>query len=270
MRFILIRTGSIVYDAYQHVCAGDVIVMAPEAQCRFEPEGLTTVTTAEADMDLVSDLVRWRFAARLAARTDAADMLTCRYPDPVFAVRMGEERMGMISPQVDELVSLTIDRQFGNRFYRFVSDLTAMLDTILPVLVPSARGNATETRVRPAFAGRTCTGTQPQRHEARTIALAFRKNLSKRWSLAELAELVHLSPSQVRRVMIASYGQTPLAYLNRLRAEESARLLRETNIALVSAYREVGWASRSYAVRVFTEVVGMKPSEYARRHRPAE
>lgn len=218
-------------------------------------------------MDLVADLVRWRFAARLAARADAADMLTCRYPDPVFAVRMGEERMGMISSQLDELVSLTIDGHFGSRFYRFVSDLTAVLDTILPSLVSLARGDPAEARVGPAFAGRTCASNEPQRHEARTIALAFRKNLARRWPLAELAELVHLSPSQVRRVMIASYGQTPLAYLNRLRAEELARLLRQTDIALVSAYREVGWMSRSYAGRVFTEVVGLRPSEYARRHR---
>lgn len=267
MRFILVRTGSLICNKHNLVKAGDVVIMAPDARCSFEPEGQATVTTIEANMDLIADLFRWRFTATLATRVDAADMLTCRYPDPVFTVPLGEERMGMISPHADNLVTLTIDEHAATRFYRLVSDLTAVLDVLLVGLLPLAQSGHGKASMSPTCAGRRSEGIGARRDEARTIERAFTSDVARSWHLAELAELVHLSPSQVRRVMIASYGRTPLAHLNRLRAEELARLIRETDISLTTAYHRVGWVNRAHAARMFAQVLGMRPAEYAQRYR---
>lgn len=70
-----------------------------------------------------------------------------------------------------------------------------------------------------------------------------------RCRLHELAGAVHLSPSQIGRVFVDAYGKTSMTYLTTLRAEHPAHLLRETDVPIEEAMREVGWHSRGHAAR---------------------
>lgn len=81
---------------------------------------------------------------------------------------------------------------------------------------------------------------------------------------------MHLSPSQIGRVFVDAYGKTPMTYLATVRAEHLARLLRDTNLPIEPAMRQVGWHSRGHAARVFRQVVGVTPTRYRqllRKHR---
>lgn len=80
------------------------------------------------------------------------------------------------------------------------------------------------------------------------------------WTLDELAAQVHLSPSQLSRVFTDAYGKTPSAYLTMLRAERLARLLRETDLPIEAAMRQVGWRSRGHAAQQFRKYVGLTPA----------
>ncbi|MCV7695045.1 helix-turn-helix transcriptional regulator, partial [Micrococcus luteus] len=102
----------------------------------------------------------------------------------------------------------------------------------------------------------------PLRAEARAAADRLRDQPARRWTLAELAESVHLSPSQLGRVFVDAYGKTPMTYLATLRAEHLARLLRETDLPIEVAMREVGWHSRGHAARLFRRCVGASPTRY--------
>jgi AraC-like DNA-binding protein len=73
---------------------------------------------------------------------------------------------------------------------------------------------------------------------------------------------VHLSPSQLGRVFVDAYGKSPMTYLMTLRAERLARLLRETDLPIEEAMREVGWRSRGHAARLFRQAVGVTPTQY--------
>lgn len=77
-----------------------------------------------------------------------------------------------------------------------------------------------------------------------------------------LAEQVHLSPKQLSRIFVETYGKTPLAYLTMLRVEVMARLLRETDLTIAAAGRAVGWDSRSRAAEAFRQCVGVTPQRY--------
>lgn len=73
---------------------------------------------------------------------------------------------------------------------------------------------------------------------------------------------MHLSPSQLGRLFVDAYGKTPMTYLSTLRAERLARLLRETDLPVEAAMRQVGWYSRGHAARMFRQAVGVTPNRY--------
>lgn len=268
LRLLLVRAGSIVFDETGHANVGDVIVVAPGGRCRLEPEELTAVTIVAVDADLLFDLVRWRFGRTLAARSDASDFLSGRYPSLVWRVRLPQDWIRSTSPWIDELAALTDEHAFIDRFYRLIADLSMLLDALLPHLAPTSSSTLPDGHVSPAVPGGTASARGVIcRVEARHIDALFHRDLRRDWTLRQLAEIVCLSPSQVRRVMVASYGRTPLAHLNRLRAEEAARIIRSQDVTLMAAFRRVGWSNRGYAARVFTQVVGITPQQYAAHHR---
>src|SRR5699024_11471119 len=87
----------------------------------------------------------------------------------------------------------------------------------------------------------------PLRAEARQAAELLDQVPAEQWTLAALAARVHLSPSQLSRVFTEAYGKTPLTYLTMVRAERLAKSLRETNLPIEAAMRQVGWHSRGHA-----------------------
>lgn len=102
----------------------------------------------------------------------------------------------------------------------------------------------------------------PLRTEAREVVELLRSEPAERWTLATLASAVHLSPSQLGRVFTDAYGKSPMTYLVTIRAEQLARLLRETDMPIEEAMRQVGWHSRGHAARMFRQAVGVTPTRY--------
>lgn len=84
------------------------------------------------------------------------------------------------------------------------------------------------------------------------------------WRLADLAELVHLSVSQLGRAFNRDFGISPMHYLARVRAHKLARLLAESDLPIGVAMSQVGWRSRGHAARQFTAIMGISPSTYRR------
>lgn len=88
--------------------------------------------------------------------------------------------------------------------------------------------------------------------------------LDRRWSVSELAGAVHLSPSQLRRLFVASFGKSPIAYLTMLRAERMTHLLKVTDSPISVIAASVGWSDPDFAARQFRRSLGVSPSEYRR------
>lgn len=270
VKLIFVRAGSAwLFSEFgeRPVKVGDVVLLAANTLCGAEPEDWVTVTTLYLDRDYVVDQVFWQHAAILADRLEAKDFMAARYAEPAQVLRLGEHRAGCLMPWLDELGRLSLDGPAPKRFYRMQALLFAVLDVVAPFVATTAVRRS-PTQRRATWPGAPALRwLAPLRTEARTAADLLREDPARSWTLAELADAVHLSPSQLGRVFVEAYGQTPMTYLTALRAEHLARLLRETNLPIEQAMAKVGWHSRGHAARLFRQAVGLTPTGYRRRSR---
>ena len=86
-------------------------------------------------------------------------------------------------------------------------------------------------------------------------------------SAAELAEICHLSESQLRRHFIAAYGMPPIAYRNFMRCKIAAQLLVRTDLSISEISEKVGFSCTSDFYRAFMKHHSVSPSEYRNRRR---
>ncbi|MFD1544180.1 helix-turn-helix transcriptional regulator [Nonomuraea guangzhouensis] len=120
-------------------------------------------------------------------------------------------------------------------------------------------GGAAASLGEPAARG---AGTHP------AVLLAVRElegDPRRSWSVDDLAALAHVSSAHLARTFTAQLGISPMAYLNRLRAERAAALLIETDLPVAAIGRQVGWSDPNYASRRFRQSFAMSPSDYRAR-----
>lgn len=265
VKVIFVRDGSaFLFSEFgqQPVKVGDVILLGANVLCGGEPEGQITLTTIYLDTDYVLDQVRWQYAGFLEDRLKAQGFADTIYTEPAQILRIGEDRVGMLTPWLDELVALSIDGDFVAHYYRMQALWFQIVNVITPFIrvSPVRVSSLQRAHIRPTLPrGRPFT---PLRAEARQIATLLRESPERRWTLDELAARVHLSSSQLSRVFVEAYGKTPLAFLTMVRAEQLAKYLRETDLPVATARQKVGWHSRSHATELFRQYVGLTPGSY--------
>jgi AraC family transcriptional regulator, L-rhamnose operon transcriptional activator RhaR len=89
--------------------------------------------------------------------------------------------------------------------------------------------------------------------------------LTRHWTLRELADELHLSPGYLLRLFKSSTGMPPMAYLARRRAETAAGLLLHTDQPVTQIGRSVGWADQNYFARRFKAHFGLSATAYRSR-----
>ena len=265
VKVIVVRSGSaILFSEFgqKPVNVGDAVILGANVLCGSEPEGHITVTTIYLDTDYVIDQVFWQHAGLLQDRLEAQVFAETVYSEPAQILRLGEERAGMLMPWLDELVERSIDGGFVRNFYRMQAVWFSIAHVIAPfVKVSPVRISASQrAHIRPTLPRHRQFA--PLRAEARRAAELLHQAPAEHWTLDALAARVHLSPSQLSRVFTDAYGKTPLAYLTMLRAEHLAKSLRETDLPIETAMREVGWRSRGHAAQQFRKYVGLTPTRY--------
>ena len=90
-------------------------------------------------------------------------------------------------------------------------------------------------------------------------------DLVRQWTLAELADEVHLTPGHIVRLFKGATGLTPMAYLARVRAEHAAVLLMHSDAPVTGIGRAVGWADQNYFARRFKAHYGLSATTYRKR-----
>jgi AraC-like DNA-binding protein len=268
VKVIIVRDGTaIVFSEFgqKPVRPGDVVLLAANTLCASAPEGHVTVTSVSLDPDYLLDQVRWQFAGVLRDRLDAQGFADAIYTEPAQILRLGEDRAGMLTPWLDELVALSIERQFSRDYFRIQALWFSITHVIAPYIKvsPVRVSSSQRAHIRPTLP--RDRRFAPLRAEARHAAELLREAPAHRWTLEDLAAQVHLSSSQLARVFVEAYGKTPLAFLTMVRAEHLARYLRETDMSVATAMREVGWHSRSHATELFRQYVGLTPGQYRQK-----
>ena len=92
------------------------------------------------------------------------------------------------------------------------------------------------------------------------------RNLDKKITAAELAELVHVSPSYFGTFFKNNYGKSHKAYITELRMKNAMSLLLSTDNSITAISEECGFVSVSNFVKAFKEYWGEHPLEYRKKH----
>jgi AraC-like DNA-binding protein len=86
---------------------------------------------------------------------------------------------------------------------------------------------------------------------------------------AEVAALVHMSPTSFSRFFRGVMGRTLTDYVNQLRVETACALLTATSLPVTEVAARSGYRNLSNFNRRFREAKGLRPTEYRAAHRPA-
>ena len=265
VRLVFLRSGTaIVYSEFgeQPVRPGDGFLLGANVLSGCHPEEPVTTTTVFLDFDYLVDKVFWQHSAVLADRLEACELLEGPYVEPAQLLRLSAEDFDRVFPRLDELTELSSCEEDSVVFFEIEQILLSVLQVIVSYIEVSAIRRSAHQRHTTTPSPPRRRVQRPLRPEARAAAEMMRSDFTRRWGLAELAETVCLSVPQFHRVFMDAYGKTPQTYLTMLRAEELARLLRETDLPIEVAMRKVGWNTRGHAARFFRQYLGVTPARY--------
>ncbi len=142
----------------------------------------------------------------------------------------------------------------------------AMLDTIRLARQPQAESldlavNAFE---RALLWINSANNTRALDERVRQAVELMAKNLHEPFALAGLARACGLSVSRLAHLFREQIGLPPQQYLEELRLQRAAQLLRSTGLRIGEIASESGYAGAFYFSARFHRKFGMSPSEYRR------
>ncbi|EJM72751.1 helix-turn-helix domain-containing protein [Pseudomonas sp. GM55] len=99
----------------------------------------------------------------------------------------------------------------------------------------------------------------------RRITAWMAEHLAEEFSLALLAEQAGMSEYHFNRLFKRAVGIAPSQYQIKLRIDTARRLLRETEMTVITIANEVGYSNPSHFSRIFRKDTGFSPSDYRRQ-----
>ena len=111
----------------------------------------------------------------------------------------------------------------------------------------------------------TLASQQVERNSINELIAWVADNPSSDLSVEAMAERVHMSVRNFSRVFRNEVGETPAAYVEKVRIEAARRRLEETDQSLDGVAASCGFGSADSMRRSFHRVVKVAPSDYRRR-----
>jgi AraC family transcriptional regulator len=93
----------------------------------------------------------------------------------------------------------------------------------------------------------------------------YTEHLARNPSVKEVAEVIHVSPSHLRRLFAEVRQASPKELFRRVRLEKAQDLMGRTNLPLDEIARQCGYASASHFCREYKGVHRFTPSTWRRR-----
>jgi len=94
----------------------------------------------------------------------------------------------------------------------------------------------------------------------------IKSNYAKKITLEEVANYVFLSPSYFSKIFKEEVDVSFNNYLNKVRIENSKRLLLNDELGMIEISEMVGFEDQSYFSKVFKKIIGVTPGKYRQRH----
>lgn len=95
----------------------------------------------------------------------------------------------------------------------------------------------------------------------------IREHFRQRISVDELASLVHLSPRQLHRKFVETFGSSPQTFIMKLRVQAACEALQRDDATIAEVARSLGFCDQSAFTQHFHKHVGLTPLKYVRQFR---
>ncbi|WP_409272802.1 bifunctional transcriptional activator/DNA repair enzyme AdaA [Neobacillus sp. SCS-31] len=105
-------------------------------------------------------------------------------------------------------------------------------------------------------------GQSPTIEHVRTITTFLINHYKQTLKLKDIADQVGLSPFYLERLFKQETSETPRTYLEKIRIDKAAHLLKNTTLTNLEICYEVGFQSPSNFYKVFRSLKNCSPSEY--------
>lgn len=93
----------------------------------------------------------------------------------------------------------------------------------------------------------------------------IRLNAANRITVTELASFCHCSESYLSRIFKRRTGVNISIYVNKVRVEQAKNLLTHSHDSIADISSNVGFSDPNYFSRVFSQIIGISPTEFRRR-----
>ena len=111
-------------------------------------------------------------------------------------------------------------------------------------------------------AGTVLTVDKGLKGKMRALRGSVFRDLERKWTIGEMAESVHLSPSRFQVVYKSLYGISPMRDLIGARVDAAQKLLLSTSLSVSHVAAAVGYDNVYHFIRQFKESVGVTPLVY--------
>ncbi len=91
------------------------------------------------------------------------------------------------------------------------------------------------------------------------------EHLSERITIEELAKKFHINTTTLKKIFKEVYGDSVAAHIKKHRLEKAAKLLKDTELSVFAAAKEVGYDSQSRFTAAFKQEFGVLPTEFRKR-----
>lgn len=98
------------------------------------------------------------------------------------------------------------------------------------------------------------------------VTTAVRRDLSRHWSVNEMADIVGIKAGQLRRLCSAAIRTSPVRLLKDLRYAAAADLLQNPQLRIKEVLTRVGLTDGSHFCRDFRKRYGTSPLDYQSHH----
>jgi AraC family transcriptional regulator len=268
---------------------------------RLSVFSLTTATEAFEMPTVAEPLIVWVTSgeAETQERVDDGPWLSSRIKQgSLFVTAAGapyEFRWKRLSEEPLEVVMVLLDLALfesalrdihgANAAFATLQDVSAAEDLALVSLLQCLRREAERNEASVLFTqgvaqavcvhlarhyveldlGASKTAPSLPAFKLRRITHWMSENLAQEFSLGALAEQAGMSEYHFNRLFKRAVGVPPSQYQIKLRMGEARRLLRETDMTVVTVANEVGYSNPSHFSRIFRKDTGFSPSDYRRQ-----
>jgi PAS domain S-box-containing protein len=107
---------------------------------------------------------------------------------------------------------------------------------------------------------------QPYLRLDRAVAY-IRENFRRGVTVKELSHAVHLSARQLHRKFVETFGNSPQAFILKLRLQAACEALQRDDAAIGEVASQLGFCDQSAFTQLFQKHVGLTPLKYRQRFR---